>query len=147
MDYKKIISKTIKSFYINLYIGTPISWLLALLLTYRLYLNNIQFTTLIIIFVTLILLSSLITLVAPILAIKKNKKIIVSLTHDSSNTVVKLYNDDIIEIDSNQIISSETDFLFNKKQYRAIELCFKNGKIIGYIIPDFFENKYNTIYI
>ena len=140
IENQKIISDVTCSFYQNIFVGTPISWALASLLAYRIQLDNAPNSILWIVLIPLIILSSTITIIAPIAAIRRYGKLAVEVFIQSDSIQIRFRNGDKVQISMNEIERSMLEFRIRKTTYNAVYFKSVKNKVSFIIVPELFES-------
>lgn len=135
------ISKEVRSFYLAVFVATPISWLLASLLALKMQLEGATDISIFLVLLIVILLSGSLTIFVPILAIKRFGRLMVSLDIEGVHPRIKLYNGKILFVTTQANEKAVLQFMIGKKKYAAISVVDNNGKIIFYYIPELFNTQ------
>lgn len=141
LENQNIISDYIRSFYLNIFVGTPISWALASLLIYRIQLDNATKSGLWIVLILLIIISSIITIIAPISAIRRYGKLAAELFIQLDQVHVSLKNGSQLQLSMSEMERLRLEFKIGRTTYNAIYLRSSKNNLSFFLIPDLFESK------
>lgn len=136
-SHKEIIN-SIREFYLSIFLGTPITWIFHGLLMFRIQLNTNDNSKLWFVFLFLLMLSSLLTIVLPLLAIQRFKKIAIGVILHSNKVKVKLYSGLEFEIIISDVKKSQIEFKILKDTFDAFVLSFNSKGDFFYLIPKLF---------